>query len=325
MSSLHKSWTLISGLVLSLSIVCTSALARETVNQTLAADASGFVEIKHVSGEARIIGWDSNEVKVEGLLGERTDSFRFERNGKRIIIEVEVPNSKGWWSNSDSGKGDDLVIHVPKASRIDYNSPNAKVSVENISGGADISVVNGQLRAEDLKGRIRLSSVNGDIRGIRLAGEVVLDTVNGDINAEQTLGDEITAKTVNGDIEVTASASEVTAEAVNGDIEFFLAEVEVVNTNTVNGSIQMEMSLAEGANVRASSVGGSIELAFQKDVQAGFDIESHSGGRIKNRITDEAAQKPKYGPRRWLEFSTGNANATVEISTVHGRIEVKTK
>lgn len=324
MRSSHQRWSMFSGLVLSLALVCSQAMARESVDKTLDADANGFVEIKHVSGEAKIVGWDSDQVKVEGSLGDRTNKFRFERSGKSIIIEVEVKNSKGWWSKDDAGKGDDLIIHVPKGSRIEYDSPNARVRVENILGGADISVVNGELRADGLSGRIRLNSVNGDIRATKLAGEVVLDTVNGDIKADQTQGDEISASTVNGDIDVTASASEVTAETVNGDIEFFLTQVEVVNTTTVNGSIEMEMSLADGANVRASSVGGSVELAFQEGVEARFDIESHTGGSIKNRITDQKAQKPKYGPRRWLEFSTGNANATVEISTVHGRIEVKT-
>lgn len=312
-------------LAVSLIILCTQAFAQEAVNETLDADSNGFVEIKHVSGEAKIIGWDKDQVKVEGVLGERTEKFRFEREGKTIILEVEVKNNKGWWSNNSSGNGDDLVIHVPKGSRIEYNSPNAEVSVSSIYGGADVSVVNGQLRADDMRGRIRLSSVNGDIRAMRLAGEVVVDTVNGDIRAEQTEGDEIRANTVNGDIDAKSSASEVTAETVNGDIEFYLQKVEVVNTNTVNGGIEMEMELLDGANVQASSVGGRVELSFQEGVQARFDLESHTGGSIKDNITGKKANKPKYGPRRWLEFSTGNASSTVEVSTVHGRIEVKTK
>ena len=313
------------GLAISVMMVCTQALAKETVNETLDADPKGFVEIKHVSGEAKIIGWDKAQVKVEGELGDRTEEFIFERDGKSIVIQVKVKNSKSWWSHNNGGNGDDLTIYLPNGSRIDYSSPNASVRVESVFGGADIEVVNGSVRAEDIKGKIRLNSVNGDIRGNKLAGELVLDTVNGDVNAEQTQGDEIRASTVNGNIKVRSTASEAFAETVNGDIEFLLQRVEELRTNTVNGRIEMEMTLAEGAKVQASSVGGSIELAFQEGVQARFNLQSHAGGSIKNRITNQKAKKPKYGPSSNLAFTTGDANATVEASTVSGRIEVKVK
>jgi len=313
------------GLLMSTAMLCTTAQARDTVDKVLDADPSGFVEIKHVSGEAKIVGWDKAQVKIEGLLGERTEKFTFERDGKSILIEIEVKNSKGWWSKNDSGKGDDLKIYVPKGSRVGYNAPNAQVRIEGVYGGTDIEVVNGSLRAKDLRGRIRLSSVNGDIRGTDLAGEVALDSVNGDIKANQIEGEEIVANTVNGEIEVTSTASEVKAETVNGDIEFMLERVEELNTNTVNGSINMRMNLAEGGKVRASSVGGSISLEFQENVQARFNIESHAGGSIKNRITEQKVKKPKYGPSSSLDFTTGNANATVDASTVNGSIEVSTR
>lgn len=298
----------------------------ETVNKTLDVSKESLIEIKHVNGRAKIIGWDNNQVKVEGELGDRTQEFRFERNGKSVIIEIEVEkNSKGWGWGNNGGSGDDLTIYVPHQSQVDYHSPNAELSIEDVYGGSDIDMINGELRANNLKGRIRLKTVNGDIRGNNLAGELSLDAVNGDIKVEQTLGKDIRVNTVNGDIEVTSTAMEVRAETVNGDIEFTLGDVTEVKTSTVNGSIEMDMNLVDGGTLRASSVGGGLRFGFQSDIQAKFDIEAHAGGSIKNKLTDQSASKAKYGPRKWLKFSTGEPTAWVDLSTVHGRIEVKAR
>lgn len=312
---------LCSGLVLS----SLNAFA-ESVNKTLDVSKESLIEIKHVNGKAKVIGWDKNQVKIEGELGERTEEFRFERNGKSVIIEIEIENDSGNWSwNSKGGRGDDLTIYVPHQSKVDYHSPNAELSIEGVFGGSDIDMINGDLRATNLKGRIRLETVNGDIRGTKLAGDLSLDAVNGDIKAEHTEGKDISVNTVNGDIDVNSVAKEVRAETVNGDIEFTLGDVTEVKTSTVNGSIEMDMNLIDGGTLRASSVGGDIRFGFQRDIQAKFDIEVHAGGSIKNRLTENRASKAEYGPRKWLEFSIGEPTALVDLSTVHGRIEVKAR
>ncbi|MGB3725866.1 MAG: DUF4097 family beta strand repeat-containing protein [Glaciecola sp.] len=307
-------------------LISTEVMATESVNKTLDADANSLVEISHLSGEATVIGWDKNQVKVEGVLGDRTEEFRFERNGRSVVIEVKVEKSnKGWgWSNNND-KGDKLTIYVPKQSRVDYDSVNADFSISDVLGGASLELINGDMRANTLAGRLRLKTVNGDIKAEKLTGELLLDSVNGDIKASHISGDDIQVTTVNGDIDVDSQASEISAETVNGDIEMNLGKVSDVKSNTVNGSIEMSMHLLEGGSLDASSVGGSISFDFQQGIEARFDIEAHAGGRIKNRLTDDPVQKAKYGPNRSLEFATGNASATVDISTVSGRITLASK
>ena len=46
---------------------------------------------------------------------------------------------------------------------------------------------------------------------------------------------------------------------------------------------------------------------------------------VGNNISDEKAQKPKYGPGSWLRFIHNGGDANVDISTVHGRIEIDQK
>ncbi|WP_026376673.1 DUF4097 family beta strand repeat-containing protein [Aestuariibacter salexigens] len=315
-----KKW----GWVVGFSLVSLPLTAGEKVDQTLSAPADGYVEIEHMNGRATIKGWDQDEVRVRGELGDRTEEFTFESDGNRTIIKVEVKRSSGWggWNNDD---GDRLEIYVPENSRIDYTSTNADVDVTGVYGGLDIDVVNGDMEIDDVAGRIRLESVNGDIEAKRLRGDLKAETVNGDIRAEQTESEELIFESVNGDIRVISDSRDIKAETVNGDVELTLDQVEDLNMTTVNGSLEATMNLLSGADVRATSVGGSISLYFQKDVSARFDIQAHAGGRINNDLTSDQVQKAKYGPSRWLEFSVNGGDGMVEISTVSGRVKVDRK
>ena len=306
----------------------TSVQAKESINEQMAADPNGSVEIEHQNGKAKIIGWDKSEVSVVGELGDHTEEFQFERNGSSIVIHVKAKKNRSWgnWGGND---GDNLTIHVPTKSKVKYTSVNADVDANNIHGGLSATVVNGNMDLQDLSGRIRLQSVNGDIDADKLDGDLAIETVNGDIDGKQVnvagLKSELKVSTVNGDIEMESNSSEVEAETVNGSIELELQEVEELELNTVNGSIEVQMHLLADGRVDASSVGGTIELLFQRGVGARFDIEAHAGGSIENRITDDKQRRAEHGPRRWLEFSTANPTASVEVSTVHGNVRLNTK
>jgi DUF4097 and DUF4098 domain-containing protein YvlB len=308
-----------------LSLLAFVVNAKQSVDETMAADPSGVVDIEHINGTAQIIGWDKAEVSVKGELGERTEEFKFERDGSSIIIHVKQESRSG--SDHDGGKKyeDNLVIHVPLKSRVNYSSVNVDLTIKSVHGGVNVDVVNGDIDVDDLIGRIRLESVNGDIQAKRLVGDISIETVNGDIKGKHSGKKELKLSTVNGDISIQSDSPEVIAESVNGDIDLELQKVTELILSTVNGSIDIDMHLLENGRVEASSVGGSIDLVFQKGVTARFDLEAHAGGSIKNKITDKTQTKAKYGPRRSLKFSTENPTGTVEVSTVHGRIEVSDK
>ncbi|MFC3095216.1 hypothetical protein DRW07_15275 [Alteromonas sediminis] len=316
---------IISLSMVGLALSSSAAFAQQAVNESMSASANGYVHIEHMNGKAKIIGWDKNEVTVTGEVGEKTEEFIFEKRGDEIRIEVEV-KSKGWggWGNWSSDEGDDLTIYVPSASSINYESINARVSLEQLSGGIQVEVVNGHVDADTISGRMRFESVNGNIDVENVEGDLSVETVNGDIRGEQSGNGDLNLDTVNGNIRFTSQSEDVRAESVNGGIELKLATVRDLDITTVNGGIEVGMMLHKEGDVQASSVGGRIEMTFQKDVNARFDIEGHAGGKIVNRITSDEMQKAKYGPRRWLNFSTGSGSAQVEISTVNGRVELST-
>jgi DUF4097 and DUF4098 domain-containing protein YvlB len=303
------------------------ALAGEKVDQTMDVDAKSYIEIEHINGRAEVKGWDKDQVQVRGELSDRAEEFIFERDGKQVRIEVEMKSSnrKGWGNWNSGDKGDDLVIYVPHGSFVSYTSVNASFEGTELHGGLTADVVNGAIDVNDITGRVRLESVNGNIDAAKLDGDVMIDTVNGSITGRHSGQGEIGFESVNGDIDIHSDSREIQAETVNGDIELQLDLVSELELSTVNGSIDVEMTLEDEGDVEVTTVGGSVSLIFQQGIEARFDIEGHAGGKFVNRLTNDKTQKAKYGPRRWLEFTTGDGSANVDVSTVNGRVELDSK
>lgn len=298
-----------------------TAIAGEKVDAELPASTGDTIDIEHLNGIARIEGWEKELVQVKGELDDNAEEFIFKRTSRGVKIKVEMP--RRYRKNYNNDDGDDLVIMVPRESRIDYDSVNAKVEVRDIQKAVSIDTVNGEIDIENVSGKINLESVNGDITSSGLQGVIRIDTVNGDFKDESSKAKKLIIETVNGDIETNIDSSEVRVESVNGDIELELKEISRLELTTVNGEIDSSFTLSPDGDVMASSVGGKIKLAMQENVSASFDIEAHAGGKIVNKISQDEVKKPKYGPSRWLKFSTGDAAAKVEVSTVSGKINIE--
>lgn len=297
-----------------------SGFAQQIVDESMPVDKGIIVEVEHVKGKMKILGWDKDVVSVVGTLSENTDEFIFDRRGNTVrVIVKEKRTSRNNWYDSDS-KGDDLVIHIPQTGRLDYTTTNTDVQLSNIHGGVDAEVVNGDMRVENVSGRVRLEAVNGDISVQQISGEMNIETVNGEITGSHQQGNSMVLSTVNGDIDMASVARKLEVETVNGDIKLKLAEVSEIELSSVNGDMDVAMHLLSEGYVSASTVGGKVDLAFQPDVAARFEIEGHAGGSIKNQLSDDKPEKAKYGPRRWLDFATQNATANVDVSTVNGRV-----
>ena len=143
-----------------------NAMAGEKVDKTLTTSASPIVEIEHVAGKATITGWDKNEVKVTGELGDRTEAFIFEKKGDDVILKVETNHRKIDWRDKNPGDGDDLTIFVPAKSGLSYTAVVADVEASGLTNSVQFDVVNGDITASLTlaeKGDVDASSVGGTL------------------------------------------------------------------------------------------------------------------------------------------------------------------
>lgn len=314
----HTSLGKIAGLAGSLLMMSQLAMAGETVDKQADTSDSPNVEIEHVSGVATIKGWDKNQVKVTGELGERTEEFIFRQDGNDVLIKVETNHRHINWRNGDPKDGDKLTIFVPEKTRLTYSAVIADVDASNLSNDSKFELVNGDIKAKDLSGRVKLESVNGDIDMKNIQGLLNVETVNGNIKGDHKGDKDTRIITVNGDINLSTTSPSVMVESVNGGAKLDLADVRELSLTTVNGDMHVSMNLLDNGDVDVSSVGGTIALNMQPSVSARFEIQAHAGGDIENRLSGDKPSSAKYGPNKWLEFTHNGGKARVEMSTVHG-------
>lgn len=297
--------------------------AQQQYDQTLETGTEPTVTIEHVNGRAVVKTWDKDAVRIVGTLSEMTEKVEFEKRGTGVMFEVDTRRYEKDWRDFNTSEGDDLTIWVPADSKLDYSAVNADLEVQDITNSTVVDLVNGDIQARQLSGRVRLETVNGDITLHDVQGELVAESVNGDISGNHSAGDEARIITVNGDIDVTTASPQVRLESVNGSMAFRTGRLTELDIVTVNGNVKGQVELADNGDLNATSVGGTLDLQFQSEVSARFDLQAHAGGRIDNQLTDQQASKAKYGPNQWLEFSTGQASARAELSTVHGKIVLR--
>ena len=301
------------------------ALAGQAINKELETSGSPNVEIEHVNGEAIIRTWDKRVVKVTGELSDNTEEYQFEKRGAGVFLEIESKRHHDDWKNANTTNGDKLTIYVPVNSRVIYSAVTADLQIQDVINATSAEIINGDIKASNLQGRIKLETVNGDIRLDNVAGELTVETVNGDISGHHTGTQDARFVTVNGDMQIKSKSALLRLESVNGKIDFSADNVTELDLTTVNGAVTGRVNLAENGDINGTSVGGKLDLTFDKDISARFDMQAHAGGSIVNKLTDKQADKAKYGPNKWLGFTVGDGRARVELSTVHGQIKLASR
>lgn len=300
-----------------------SVSAGEKVNELVETKAKGNVTIDVMSGKVSIKTWEKSQVQIMGELSNDADGYTFEvdEDGE-VYFKVNMPNNRwGNWSNDD---GSQLEILVPKTNSLRFEGVNVDINASGIQGGTRINTVNGDVKATDLISRIKLETVNGSIKSTNLNGKVKLNTVNGEIQDKNSQG-ELEIETVNGDIETETSATEIGISNVNGEMKVNAKSVDEIEVSTVNGDIDVTLNLTKNGRFSYSSVGGDADIHFIGDVSANFNIETHAGGDITNRLTKERAKEAKYGPGESLRFRIGTGSAEVQIDTVSGDVTLSKK
>ena len=285
-----------------LGLLLATVAAAEEVDRTIDAHSRSRVSVSIVEGSLDIVGWDRNEVRVQGSIGDDVEKFIFERDGKDILIKVKVPNQ-------NSGRKDhsaNLEIRVPAGSSLDVGTVSADMEVEGVMGEQE------------------LQSVSGDVTTQAFAADIDAGTVSGDVEVEANNGKASGAwalSTVSGDIVAIGLSGEIEANVVSGDIRVVGGGFSRARMETVSGNVKFSAALADGGKLAMESVSGNVDVEFQGDVSARFDVESFSG-RIKNCFGPKAERTSKYAPGVELSFTEGAGDGRVSLSTLNGNIEI---
>ena len=286
-------------------LACTSAAVAGTpINESRAADATARIDISNVRGSVSVSAWDQSRVEITGTLGKGSKGLRVDGNASRIDIEVEKPDSSGWfnWGSSSNMEDSILEIRVPHGAELHIDTVSAEVTV---SGTAGIL-----LSVESVSGKVRLDST---------ARELEISTVSGSVEVSGD-GERQHAETVSGDIDSRSNRAQLKLETVSGNIAASNSGYKELNASSVSGDISLRGKPGDDARVDTETMSGDIRIDSTGDLSARIEAETFSG-RIRSDFG--SVKEPEHGPGRSLDATVGNGSARIGIETFSGDISIR--
>jgi hypothetical protein len=270
--------------------------SQRTIDQQQQADPSGTVEIISVAGSVTVSGWDQPEVAVTGQLGERVERVELTSSDHHTLVRVVLPHDIGFHFLRDDGSAH-LTIRVPSRSSLEVSLVSSELIVSGVSGSQQLRTVSGNIKS-DGGGAANINSVSGNVH------LVVPDTTAARV------------ETISGDVTVSGAGGDVSISTMNGDGKLSLGMLHSFRLQTVSGDFDIHAGLDAGAQFSTQSVSGDVKVEFSGAPGAEFDLQSLSGD-ISN-CTAPKATHPQYGPGSRLNFSAGNGQAHVHMSSTSG-------
>ncbi|MGD8416873.1 MAG: DUF4097 family beta strand repeat-containing protein [Pseudomonadales bacterium] len=271
--------------------------ASTPVEERQAAAPDGRVQISNLAGSIVVDAWDEPEIEITGTLGEDVERLDFVRDADLTVIKVVYPSGK------HNGEGSHLSIRVPGGSALEISGVSASIEVSGVQG------------------RQRLRTVSGDVRTETVAEDVEAETVSGDVTVRgRDDTSHTTLTTVSGDIQADGVSGEIDAGTVSGGIEVQGRMLSRARLNTTNGRISLDAGLASGGRFDLSTTNGGVDLMLDTDGDLDVDAQTFNG-RIDNCFGIDPA-KSQFTPERTLRFTQGEADRSIRIRTMNGRIEL---
>ncbi|WNC71710.1 DUF4097 family beta strand repeat-containing protein [Thalassotalea psychrophila] len=310
----------ISGAIFLLALAI-PALAKD-VDQKLAVSENANISIDNLRGKVVIKGTATNQVWVTGKLDDKATDFILKADGDNVIVQVKMPAhmNNSFWDHDEQET--DIVIEVPKGAKISFQGVSSDIKISNVNNDVRAKTVSGDVILKQLNGnRVDIETVSGDIDTKSINGRISLSAVSGDIKDDGSAG-RLEYYAVSGDIDVNSTAEEVVANVISGDLEIRLNNVIDAELSSVSGNVVAKLELNDDGLLEMSSVSGNLDLVLQENVNASVKVDSHAGGRITNKLTDDKVEKAKYGPHSKLSTQAGSGSASVKMSTVSGNVKL---
>jgi DUF4097 and DUF4098 domain-containing protein YvlB len=324
---------LITACVVTLVTVAGRASAQTPVDRTVATPATGAVQVHNISGSVEVMGWDRNEVRVTGTLGEGTDRLDIATSGDRVVLRVIIPEGRR------NVEGSDLVVRVPSRKTLVVRTVSADVEVAGVVGDVDAESTSGRVVVSGSPRAVRAASVSGNVQVEANTGKVIASSTSGNVEVSGSARDGISAETVSGHVQVSAPSPDVAAKSVSGNVSITGAVQRIAATTvsggvearsarlqygsfeSVSGGLSFEGQVTEDAALSLVSHSGDVHVGLPQGVGARFEVITFSGS-IRNALGPAPQRVSRYGPGQELEFTSGNGGAVVRIKSFSGSVTI---
>lgn len=271
--------------------------AGELIDKTIKVKSLEHLLINNLRGDVEVIGWNKNEVKIQGELDDSAQELKIKNKGHKLYIKVKM---KG---DSHSGDGSDLKIFMPSTTSLWFKGVDTSFSFNNLKSGIEGRTINGDVIIHKAQQKINVSTVSGDIS---------INESNGVLNIES----------VTGTVDFSGKYSKAYAKSMSGEIFAKIDNIEKLKTENVSGKTFIEGKLQEHAYIKLTSVSGDIKYKTVGELNAACKLESQFGGKIKNKITKDLPEKSMMQQQK-LNFVSGDGSGKLIINTVTGSVAIE--
>lgn len=305
-------------IALLLALTALSGYADTVVDATKPAKADGRVRIKTVAGSIEVIGWEKNEVHVEGGLESGVKRLDFDVDGSRTTIEVVIGSMRM------RNKASYLTIRVPEGSDLEVETVSASTKVEGMTDGEiDAESTSGSITIDNCSGEIDVKSTSGSVSVEDARTDVSAETVSGSITISGSPG-PVDAESISGRIRIDDAHESVSAETISGRIQISGTDLERCDAETVSGSIDFEGGLAEHGDLDFNAISGSIVLDFSHEISGEIELSSFSGG-VQTNIGGNRNRARGGRPGRWAHMELGEGDMKISAESFSGSVTVNAK
>ena len=281
--------------VVLLMLASSSAFAGESVDERWDINADASISIENIAGSIEIQGWDRNEARLTGKLGNSVDELEISASDSMLQISVANRNQR----NVDST---DLKLMVPNGASIDASAVSADITVSGMD--------NEKLTAD---------SVSGDVDVSASSHRVLIESVSGDVEFDGRT-ERISAESVSGDLNLTGISGEISATTVSGDMDLKAGLIDSGKLETVSGDITTVAEISSNGRLTAESMSGDVTIMLPASQAGVFKAQSFSG-----RISTDfgSVDRAKHGPGSHLKYTAGDSGAEVRVESFSGNIKLK--
>jgi hypothetical protein len=278
-----------------------SAAAQQKVDIHRASTATVSVRLGGAVSAVKVVGWANDSVAIIGALGagSRLDGGPFNVSGPVTGLKfyVEAPDESSLRSNR-------LELRVPRNARVWIKAGSADIDVQGVTGGLDLNIVGGSVR------------VNGKPR------ELIVESMDGSVTFTGS-AEFAKVKTAAGDITLNGSGEDLTLTTVSGTINAASAEQPInrLRLESVTGPIVFAGELQRGADLRADTHSGSVDLRFPRGASIEVDAASVVG-TIENTWNSGRTIIGREGRGMELGTSSGTGSARVLVRSFKGHVKL---
>ena len=251
------------------------------------------LEVQNANGWVDAIQKDRSDVSIEvELYGSNRERLQFatvhaDRMGDNTLrVWVEWPGG-----SRKQSEGSSIAIEIPNASKVDAKTSNGHLTIDGLSGHANLVTSNGAIHAYRHDGSIYAHTSNGSLRAEQVSGDIEMFSSNGPVSITDAFG-PIRAETSNANVYVSTmdgNQGPIRILSSNGRIDLDLGEgfEGILKCDTSNGKVQV-VGLDNARLVESS--GRSIELRVGESQEISAVKTSNGSVRVRGRQAEPSSR-----------------------------------